>query len=139
MRLSAFPGSLALALAGAAIASANPPPTDPVNLAQGDPLQNVCYVANLQQGQLAVRNSPGGEARAGLDNIDVVEVYRQQGDWACVRVLQGPNPQLTGIEGWVNRNYLECGSELNCYRACGSLIELRNQVNARTRPGMCSR
>ncbi len=67
----------------------------------------------------------------------MVEVYRQQGNWSCVRVLEGPNSRVTGLEGWVNSNYLDCN--LNCYRACGSLIETRNRVNARTRPGMCSR
>lgn len=115
--------------------------SDGTHLAQTDPtdvLQNVCYVANLQQGQLAVRNSPGGQSRAGLDNYNMVEVYRQQGNWSCVRVLEGPNSRVTGLEGWVNSNYLEC-DQRNCYRACGSLIETRNRVNARTRPGMCSR
>jgi len=137
MKLFWIFGSLLLPLALAPIAQAETPRSDEMQLSQADPLQNVCYVANLQQGQLAVRNSPGGQSRAGLDNFNVVEVYRQQGDWSCVRVLEGPNRRVTGIEGWVNANYLDCN--FNCYRACGSLIEMRNRVNARARPGICSR
>lgn len=146
MKFFWIPGSLLLTLSLVtpsltSIAQAETPPSDRTQLAQTDPtdvLQNVCYVANLQQGQLAVRNSPGGQSRAGLDNFNMVEVYRQDGNWSCVRVLQGPNSRVAGIEGWVNSSYLEC-DQRNCYRACPSLIETRNAVNARTRPGICSR
>lgn len=141
MRLPWISGSLLLTLALAPIAQAETPRSNEMQLSQADPtdaLQNVCYVVNLQQGQLAVRNSPGGQSRAGLDNYNMVEVYRQQGNWSCVRVLEGPNSRVAGIEGWVNSSYLEC-DQRNCYRACGSLIETRNRVNARARPGICSR
>jgi len=120
------------------MAWADSPSSEIGRLAQADPLQNICIVTNLQQGQLAVRNSPGGQSRAGLDNDNLVEVYQQQGNWSCVRVLSGPNRRVVGIEGWVNSNYLNC-ENIGCYRACDQVIELRQQVNARTRPGMCSR
>jgi len=138
MKLFWIFGSLLLPLALAPIAQAETPRSDEMQLSQADPLQNVCIVTNIQQGQLAVRNSPGGQSRAGLNNDNLVEVYQQQGNWSCVRVLSGPNQRVVGIEGWVNSNYLNC-ENIGCYRACDQVIQLRNRVNARTRPGMCSR
>lgn len=32
------------------------------------------------------------------------------GVWRYIRVLSGPNRRVDGLEGWVNSNYLACGS-----------------------------
>jgi hypothetical protein len=71
--------------------------------------QQVCSVVNIQTGQLALRRSPGGEARAGLNNGNAVAFLRRGGTpWAYVRVINGPNSRVNGLEGWVNANYLSC-------------------------------
>jgi hypothetical protein len=31
------------------------------------------------------------------------------GVWRYIRVLNGPNSRVNGLEGWVNSNYLACG------------------------------
>ncbi len=95
--------SLAIALGTPApwVAATNRPPA----IAQSATL---CTVTNLRQGQLALRFTPEGASRAGLDNGNTVQRLRQQGTWAYVRVLRGPNPQVNGLEGWVNANYLNC-------------------------------
>lgn len=67
-----------------------------------------CHVINLQRGQLALRFAPNGKSRAGLDNWDTVEVLRNGSGWSYVRVINGPNRQVNGLEGWVNSNYLSC-------------------------------
>lgn len=67
-----------------------------------------CEVVNLQQGQLAVRFSPGGESRAGLDNGNLVRFIESTGIWYYIEVVNGPNRRVNGIQGWVNSNYLEC-------------------------------
>ena len=68
----------------------------------------VCSVVHIQQGQLAVRFSPGGESKAGLNNGNTVQVLGNQGIWSRVRVIQGPNRGVNGVQGWVNSNYLSC-------------------------------
>lgn len=71
--------------------------------------QQICSVVNIQTGQLALRHSPGGESRAGLNNGNTVAFLRQGGmPWAYVRVVNGPNSRVNGLEGWVNANYLSC-------------------------------
>ena len=68
-----------------------------------------CNVINIQTGQLALRFAPNGKTRAGLDNGNTVEVIRNgSGVWSYVRVLNGPNSRVNGLEGWVNSNYLSC-------------------------------
>lgn len=67
-----------------------------------------CQVTNIQTGQLALRFSPNGRSRAGLNNGNLVRFIRNQGIWYYVRVLEGPNSRVNGLEGWVNSNYLEC-------------------------------
>lgn len=67
-----------------------------------------CDVVNIQSGQLALRFSPGGQSRAGLDNGNVVSVIKTEDLWFYVRVIQGPNSNVNGLEGWVNSNYLSC-------------------------------
>ncbi|MDB9312092.1 hypothetical protein PN462_03185 [Spirulina sp. CS-785/01] len=75
-----------------------------------------CRVSGLQQGRLAVRPEPGGEPFAGLDNGNIVEAMIGTGKfihhnnilWYYVRVVQGPNSQVNGREGWVNADYLTC-------------------------------
>jgi len=72
--------------------------------------EQICTVFNIQTGQLALRHSPGGESRAGLDNGNTVALLRQGNlPWAYVRVVNGPNSRVNGLEGWVNANYLSCG------------------------------
>lgn len=78
--------------------------------------QQICSVVNIQTGQLALRRSPGGESRAGLNNGNTVAFVRRGGEpWAYVRVVNGPNSRVNGLEGWVNANYLSCdqASEVN--------------------------
>ncbi|BFM38485.1 SH3 domain-containing protein [Synechocystis sp. LKSZ1] len=67
---------------------------------------NRARVTGIRQGQLALRASPNGRAIAGLNNGNVVQILEQQGNWAYVRVVQGPNRRVTGREGWVNSYYL---------------------------------
>jgi len=38
-------------------------------------------------------------------------LLKQEGIWAYVRVIKGPNPRVDGLEGWVNSNYLSCYRE----------------------------
>jgi hypothetical protein len=71
--------------------------------------QQICSVVNIQTGQLALRHSPGGESRAGLNNGNTVAFLRRGSvPWAYVRVVNGPNSRVNGLEGWVNANYLSC-------------------------------
>ena len=80
--------------------------TTPFHIAQG----MTCSVTNIRTGQLALRFSPNGKSRAGLDNGNTVELLRDgPGVWRYVRVLNGPNRRVDGSEGWVNSNYLACG------------------------------
>lgn len=69
-----------------------------------------CSVTNIRTGQLALRFSPNGQSRAGLDNGNTVELLQDgPGDWRYVRVLDGSNRRVDRLEGWVNSNYLTCG------------------------------
>lgn len=79
--------------------------SEPIEIAQGVS----CEVVNIRTGQLALRISPNGRTRAGLDNGNTVELLRDRPDvWRYVRVINGPNNQVNGLEGWVNSNYLAC-------------------------------
>jgi serine/threonine-protein kinase len=74
---------------------------------QGAPRQGErAKVVGIKQGKLALRANPNGRAIAGLNNGNVVEILEQQGNWAYVRVVQGPNARVTGLKGWVNAYYL---------------------------------
>jgi hypothetical protein len=71
--------------------------------------QVFCDVINIKTGQLALRFTPGGKARAGLNNGNVVKWLRDgNSPWVYVRVLQGPNRRVNGLTGWVNSDYLSC-------------------------------
>ncbi|MEC4818659.1 MAG: SH3 domain-containing protein [Scytonema sp. PMC 1069.18] len=71
--------------------------------------QVFCDVVNIKTGQLALRFTPNGKSRAGLNNGNVIKWLRQgSGPWVYVRVLEGPNSGVNGLEGWVNSNYLSC-------------------------------
>lgn len=73
-----------------------------------------CNVTNIQTGQLALRFSPNGKSKSGLNNGNTVKVLRYgSGVWRYVRVLDGPNNQVNGLEGWVNSSYLTCGGADN--------------------------
>lgn len=93
------------ALSLTSMAAVATPLNPPVKIAQ---MQTFCDVVGLQRGQLALRFSPGGESRAGLNNGNSVEWLRGQGNWAYVRVIDGPNGNVDGLEGWVNASYLNC-------------------------------
>lgn len=80
--------------------------TTPLLIAQG----MSCSVINIRTGQLALRFSPNGKSRTGLNNGNTVELIQDgPGVWRYVRVLDGPNRQVGGLSGWVNSNYLACG------------------------------
>ncbi|MFW9258888.1 hypothetical protein [Nostoc sp. CALU 546] len=70
-----------------------------------------CDVVNIKSGQLALRDSPNGQSRAGLNNGNNVLLKEQEGIWAYVSVIQGPNTRVNGLSGWVNSNYLHCTKE----------------------------
>ncbi len=78
------------------------------NISQSNPNSGQCSVINITTGQLAVRKSPGGDAIAGLNNNNVVQYISGQMPWYYIRVIDGPNPRVNGITGWVNANYLDC-------------------------------
>ncbi len=70
-----------------------------------------CSVINIQTGQLAVRFAPNGKSKAGLDNGNTVTLLRNgSAPWVYIRVTDGPNSRVNALEGWVNSNYLSCGS-----------------------------
>ncbi|MGB0560345.1 MAG: hypothetical protein ACPGVO_00885 [Spirulinaceae cyanobacterium] len=75
-------------------------------------LRIFCNVRGLQNGQLALRSEPGGEAIAGLENDDLVEfmqsVTLETTDWSYVRVFDSNDATLEGREGYVNSSYLAC-------------------------------
>ncbi|RUS98457.1 hypothetical protein DSM106972_080860 [Dulcicalothrix desertica PCC 7102] len=73
-----------------------------------------CTVINLKSGQLALRFSPNAKSKskAGLDNANTVALIANgSGTWAYVRVTNGPNRKVNGLEGWVNSNFLSCYQE----------------------------
>jgi serine/threonine-protein kinase len=67
---------------------------------------NRARVVGIKQGQLALRDAPNGRSLAGLNNGNVVQILEQQGNWAYVEVLNGPNAKINGMRGWVNSYYL---------------------------------
>ncbi|MBD2607180.1 SH3 domain-containing protein [Scytonema hofmannii FACHB-248] len=67
-----------------------------------------CSVTGIQTGQLALRFSPNGKSKAGLNNGNTVLPMKTQGNWSYVRVISGPNNRVNGLEGWVNSNYIAC-------------------------------
>ncbi|MBW4577404.1 MAG: SH3 domain-containing protein [Aphanothece sp. CMT-3BRIN-NPC111] len=72
--------------------------------------QAFCNVSGIQSGQLALRFTPDGKSKAGLDNGNTVELLHDEGSgvWIYVRVINGPNSAVNNLEGWVNSNYLSC-------------------------------
>lgn len=70
--------------------------------------QVYCLVTDIRIGQLALRKAPRGETITGLDNNNVVSFVRGKMPWYYVRVVEGTNSRLNGLQGWVNANYLEC-------------------------------
>lgn len=67
-----------------------------------------CYVTNIQSGQLAIRNSPEGQALAGLDNGNSVLLKKKQGNWNYIQVIKGSSSEVTNLSGWVNSKYIAC-------------------------------
>jgi hypothetical protein len=70
-----------------------------------------CDVVNIRSGQLALRNRPNGQPKAGLNNGNHVQLLKQQGIWAYVTVFRGPNSRVQDMKGWVNSNFLSCTKE----------------------------
>lgn len=73
----------------------------------------ICTVRGLQQGQVALRPQPNGRPFAGLNNGNVVQAFTgtlddNGGIWDEVKVIKGPNSQVTGRVGYVNSKYLSC-------------------------------
>ena len=77
---------------------------------------HTCRVTGIRTGQLALRPDPDGKPFAGLNNGNIVEALIGTGKfvrlngvvWYYVKVVQGPNSQVNGREGWVNSDYLNC-------------------------------
>ncbi|MEB3215808.1 MAG: SH3 domain-containing protein [Nostocales cyanobacterium 94392] len=67
---------------------------------------NQARVVGIKTGQLSLRDSPNGRSLVGLNNGNVVKIIDQQGNWAYVEVLNGPNAKVKGMRGWVNSYYL---------------------------------
>jgi hypothetical protein len=83
----------------------------------------ICEVTGLRSGQLALRHEPHGQPFAGLNNGNVVRAYggtiaADGSIWDHVKILEGPNAQVEGYEGYVNSNYLYC----RWYAEDGTLI-----------------
>lgn len=72
-------------------------------------VSGTCEVVGIRTGQLSLRFTPNGRVRAGLNNGNLVQPLQPpQGQWYYVKVLRGPNSRVTGLNGWVNSNYLNC-------------------------------
>ncbi|MCV3212987.1 hypothetical protein OGM63_05500 [Plectonema radiosum NIES-515] len=74
----------------------------------GEDVEASCSVTGIQTGQLALRLSPNGKSKAGLNNGNTVLPIKTQDNWYYVRVISGPNNRVNGLEGWVNSNYIAC-------------------------------
>jgi hypothetical protein len=71
--------------------------------------KTTCSVINIETGQLALRFSPNGKSKAGLDNGNSVAWLKSGATpWAYVRVTNASDSKINGLEGWVNSNYLSC-------------------------------
>jgi len=141
------PHNLSKLLAAIAIFGINCTPAYAATLATNKPSpqpakqllaqQVTCTVTNLRSGQLALRFTPGGKVRAGLDNGNTVQ-FLSQGDapWVYVRVLNGPNSDVNGLEGWVNSNYLACSDASESQQVYCDVTNLRSgQLALRYTPG----
>ena len=124
------------------LAIANPPQNSPAQLVAQ---QTTCSVVNIQTGQLALRFTPNGKSRAGLNNGNTVALLREGSNpWVYVRVLSGPNSSVNGLEGWVNSNYLSCSgaSSQTSSNTCevvgiqSGQLALRFAPNGRSRAGL---
>lgn len=88
-------------------------------------------MVNIRTGQLAVRFSPGGRSRAGLNNGNTVKWLRDGNNpWVYVRIVDG-SAAVNGVEGWVNSNcqlepYKEIKKQLA--QAKGILRTLKNEL-----------
>lgn len=103
-----------------------------------------CRVVNIRTGQLAVRSSPNGKSKAGLDNGNTVTLLRQgSAPWVSVRVINGPNRAVNGLEGWVNSDYLSCGEtsetpQVSCdvVNIQSGQLAVRSSPNGRSKAGL---
>ena len=103
-----------------------------------------CRVVNIQTGQLAVRSSPNGKSKAGLNNGNSVTLLREgSAPWVYVRVINGPNRAVNGLEGWVNSDYLSCGEtsetpQVSCdvVNIQSGQLAVRSSPNGRSKAGL---
>ena len=130
--------AILITLFGPSALATTSPNTPPVSRQVLIAQLETCRVDRLRSGQLAVRNSPGGQSRAGLDNGDIIEIYKQQGNWACVRVIRPAGDRLRGIEGWVNSSYVNCNQGFN--HVIWEMIQSDSQeISSQVPRGICSR
>ena len=152
-RKNPIPSLRAIPLLSLSLPSVNFSPVVAANVAvdnqmRSQPLlmaqRTTCTVTNIQTGQLALRFTPNGRSRAGLDNGNTVTLLREgSAPWVYVRVLQGPNRAINGVEGWVNSDYLNCGqASANSQVTCTvtniqtGQLALRFTPNGRSRAGL---
>ncbi len=95
-----------------------------------------CSVANIQTGQLALRSTPNGKSKAGLDNGNTVVLLRQcSAPCVYVRVINGPTRAVNGLEGWANSDYLSCGDTSEAPKASCDVVNLQSgQLALRSSP-----
>lgn len=95
-----------------------------------------CSVVNIQTGQLAVRSSPNGKSKAGLNNGNTVTLLRQgSAPWVYVRVINGPTRAVNGLEGWANSDYLSCGETSEAPQASCDVVNIQSgQLSLRFSP-----
>ena len=95
-----------------------------------------CRVVNIQSGQLAVRSSPNGKSKAGLNNGNSVTLLREgSAPWVYVRVMNGPNRAVNGLEGWVNSDYLSCGETSETPQVSCEVVNIQSgQLAVRSSP-----
>jgi|GEM_PF-2777204 RNase P/RNase MRP subunit p29 len=80
----------------------------------------LCEVTGVRSGQLALRATPGGKSKAGLDNANNVDLLKSNINtaqpstisWIYVRVTNTSNRKIQGMEGWINSDFVICYSNL---------------------------
>lgn len=119
-KTAAIFAGIILAVTGAKLpASATVPTTisqqeiggQPTMLLYANRQNNVCKVANIKTGRLALRESPNGKYIASLDNgnqVQLVLTY-DAGEWSFVYIIKRPKPEVDKLLGWVNSKYILCG------------------------------
>jgi hypothetical protein len=63
-------------------------------------LGDFCSVINIQTGQLALRFSPNGKSRAGLDYENYDGIAQARGNLGLCACHKRSKPRVDGLEGW---------------------------------------